>query len=73
MQVYISIYPGAPNCHSTDYNSPQPVRNQATQQELSKASSALPITTHCSCYHLNQPPSPITICGKMVFHETCPW
>ena len=67
------LTPGPQTCTSTSL---WPVRNQATQQEVSSRRASklhlpLPITPHHSHYQLNLPPSPIH--GKIVFYETSPW
>ena len=54
---------------------PRPVRNRATQQEVSgrRASEASSDAPHHSHYHLSHLSPPRTVPGKIVFHETGPW
>ena len=62
---------------TTPRTSPWPVRNLATQQEVSSggASEASSVTLHCSpslaLLPETSPPTPIH--GKIVFHKTGPW
>ena len=65
-----------PNPQAIDrYASLQPVRNWATQQEVSgrQMSEASSVTPRLWLYCLNCLPHPPWICGKIIFHETSRW
>ena len=75
LQIF-AVKQGSPNPGPQTATGPWPVRNQATQQEVSgrqvsKASSAAP---HCSpSLTLPPEPSPTPVRGKIVFHKIGPW
>ena len=73
----LSSKTGVHNLWATDQYQSGPVRNWATQQEVSSGQVGKRSFAH-STYHLSPPelhllPPATTICGKIVFHKTGPW
>ena len=73
------VWQGSPTPRLQTSISPRPVRNRATQQEVSsrpvsEASSAAPHLSPSLALPPDHPPPPPTpIHGKIVFHKTGPW
>ena len=60
----LNVKAGVPSLHTVDWYPSRPVRNRATQLEVS-------LNVMCFIHPETIPPS--LVCGKIVFHETGPW